>query len=283
MNKPRLKGLGRGLDALLAANQEDEAEKGELQMLPTIALQPGKSQPRTRMDPGSLEELAASIKAQGIMQPIMVRPVGDDAYEIIAGERRWRASQIAGLAEVPCLVRDIPDEAALAMSLIENIQREDLNPLEEASGIQRLIDEFEMTHQQAADAVGRSRPAASNLLRLLNLAKPVQELLMAGDIDMGHARALLPLDGAGQIQLANQVAARQLSVRDTERLVQQVLNPRQKKPAPPPDRDLLRLEEEVSDALGATVKIKTSKKGAGELTIRFGSLDQLDGLLGRLR
>ncbi|MGQ5490297.1 ParB/RepB/Spo0J family partition protein [Thauera sp. ZXT1-4] len=283
MNKPRLKGLGRGLDALLAANQEDEAEKGELQMLPTIALQPGKYQPRTRMDPGSLEELAASIKAQGIMQPIMVRPVGDDAYEIIAGERRWRASQIAGLAEVPCLVRDIPDEAALAMSLIENIQREDLNPLEEASGIQRLIDEFEMTHQQAADAVGRSRPAASNLLRLLNLAKPVQELLMAGDIDMGHARALLPLDGAGQIQLANQVAARQLSVRDTERLVQQVLNPRQKKPAPPPDRDLLRLEEEVSDALGATVKIKTSKKGAGELTIRFGSLDQLDGLLGRLR
>ncbi|MFV8824971.1 ParB/RepB/Spo0J family partition protein [Thauera sp. WH-2] len=283
MNKPRLKGLGRGLDALLAANQEDEAEKGELQMLPTIALQPGKYQPRTRMDPGSLEELAASIKAQGIMQPIMVRPVGDDAYEIIAGERRWRASQIAGLAEVPCLVRDIPDEAALAMSLIENIQREDLNPLEEASGIQRLIDEFEMTHQQAADAVGRSRPAASNLLRLLNLVKPVQELLMAGDIDMGHARALLPLDGAGQIQLANQVAARQLSVRDTERLVQQVLNPRQKKPAPPPDRDLLRLEEEVSDALGATVKIKTSKKGAGELTIRFGSLDQLDGLLGRLR
>ncbi|MDD3677063.1 chromosome partitioning protein ParB [Thauera propionica] len=283
MNKPRLKGLGRGLDALLAANQEDEAEKGELQMLPTIALQPGKYQPRTRMDPGSLEELAASIKAQGIMQPIMVRPVGDDAYEIIAGERRWRASQIAGLAEVPCLVRDIPDEAALAMSLIENIQREDLNPLEEASGIQRLIDEFEMTHQQAADAVGRSRPAASNLLRLLNLAKPVQELLMAGDIDMGHARALLPLDGASQIQLANQVAAKQLSVRDTERLVQQLLNPRQKKPAPQPDRDLLRLEEEISDAIGASVKIKANKKGAGEVSIRFGSLDQLDGLLGRLR
>ncbi|AMO37969.1 putative chromosome-partitioning protein ParB [Thauera humireducens] len=283
MNKPRLKGLGRGLDALLAANQEDEAEKGELQMLPTIALQPGKYQPRTRMDPGSLEELAASIKAQGIMQPIMVRPVGEDAYEIIAGERRWRASQIAGLAEVPCLVRDIPDEAALAMSLIENIQREDLNPLEEASGIQRLIDEFEMTHQQAADAVGRSRPAASNLLRLLNLAKPVQELLMAGDIDMGHARALLPLDGASQIQLANQVAAKQLSVRDTERLVQQLLNPRQKKPAPQPDRDLLRLEEEIADAIGASVKIKANKKGAGEVSIRFGSLDQLDGLLGRLR
>ena len=283
MNKPRLKGLGRGLDALLAANQEEEIEKGELQALPTIALQPGKYQPRTRMDPGSLEELAASIKAQGVMQPIMVRPVAEDAYEIIAGERRWRAAQIAGLVEVPCLVREIPDEAALAMSLIENIQREDLNPLEEAGGIQRLIDEFDMTHQQAADAVGRSRPAASNLLRLLNLAKPVQELLMAGDIDMGHARALLPLDGASQIQLGNQVAARQLSVRDTERLVQQILNPRQKKPAPPPDRDLRRLEEEIADAIGATVKIKANKKGAGELTIRFGSLDQLDGVLGRLR
>ena len=283
MNKPRLKGLGRGLDALLAANQEEEIEKGELQALPTIALQPGKYQPRTRMDPGSLEELAASIKAQGVMQPIMVRPVAEDAYEIIAGERRWRAAQIAGLVEVPCLVREIPDEAALAMSLIENIQREDLNPLEEAGGIQRLIDEFDMTHQQAADAVGRSRPAASNLLRLLNLARPVQELLMAGDIDMGHARALLPLDGASQIQLANQVAARQLSVRDTERLVQQILNPRQKKPVLQPDRDLLRLEKEIADAIGATVKIKANKKGAGELTIRFGSLDQLDGVLGRLR
>ena len=283
MNKSRLKGLGRGLDALLAANQDDEGDKGELQMLPTHALQPGKYQPRTRMDPGSLEELAASIKAQGIMQPIMVRPVGADTYEIIAGERRWRASRIAGLVQVPCLVREIADEAALAMSLIENIQREDLNPLEEAGGIQRLIDEFDMTHQQAADAVGRSRPAASNLLRLLNLAKPVQELLMAGDIDMGHARALLPLDGASQVQLANQVAARQLSVRDTERLVQQLLNPRQKKPAPQPDRDLLRLEEEISDAIGALVKIKANKKGAGEVSIRFGSLDQLDGLLGRLR
>jgi len=283
MNKSRLKGLGRGLDALLAANQDDEGDKGELQMLPTHALQPGKYQPRTRMDPGSLEELAASIKAQGIMQPIMVRPVGADTYEIIAGERRWRASRIAGLVQVPCLVREIADEAALAMSLIENIQREDLNPLEEAGGIQRLIDEFDMTHQQAADAVGRSRPAASNLLRLLNLAKPVQELLMAGDIDMGHARALLPLDGASQVQLANQVAARQLSVRDTERLVQQVLNPRLKKTPPQPDRDLLRLEEEIADAIGASVKIKANKKGAGEVSIRFGSLDQLDGLLGRLR
>ncbi|MBR0567378.1 ParB/RepB/Spo0J family partition protein [Azoarcus sp. L1K30] len=283
MSPPKLKGLGRGLDALLAANREDDSAKGELQTLPTSALQPGKYQPRTRMDPGSLEELAASIKAQGVMQPILVRPIGEDAYEIIAGERRWRAAQIAGLDEVPCLVREIPDEAALAMSLIENIQREDLNPLEEAGGIQRLIDEFAMTHQQAADAVGRSRPAASNLLRLLNLAKPVQELLMAGDIDMGHARALLPLDGASQIQLANLVAARQLSVRDTERMVQHTLNPRQKKAAQPLDRDLVRLEEEIADTIGATVKIKANKKGAGEVTIRFGSLDQLDGLLGRLR
>ncbi|ATE62134.1 ParB/RepB/Spo0J family partition protein [Thauera sinica] len=287
MTPPKLKGLGRGLDALLAANRDDEAEKGELQTLATDALQPGKYQPRTRMDPGSLEELAASIRAQGVMQPVLVRPLaqfdGEPRYEIIAGERRWRASQIAGLTALPCLVREIPDEAALAMSLIENIQREDLNPLEEASGIQRLIDEFTMTHQQAADAVGRSRPAASNLLRLLNLAKPVQELLMAGDIDMGHARALLPLDGASQIQLANLVAAKQLSVRDTERLVQQALNPRQKKAVPPPDRDLLRLEEEIADVIGATVKIKANKKGAGEVVIRFGSLDQLDGLLGRLR
>jgi ParB family chromosome partitioning protein len=283
MNKPRLKGLGRGLDALLAANPEDEREKGELQPLATDALRPGRYQPRTRMDPGSLEELAASIRVQGVMQPILVRPLDGDAYEIIAGERRWRAAQIAGLAEVPCLVREIPDEAALAMSLIENIQREDLNPLEEAGGIQRLIDEFGMTHQEAADSVGRSRPAASNLLRLLNLAAPVQELLMAGDIDMGHARALLPLDGASQIRLANLVAARQLSVRETERLVQQILNPRQKRAAPAPDRDLLRLEEEIADRLGATVKIKANKKGAGEVTIRFGSLDQLDGLLGRLR
>ena len=282
MSRPKLKGLGRGLDALLAANNDDDAV-GELQTLNVAALRPGKYQPRTRMDPGSLEELAASIKAQGVMQPILVRPVDGSGYEIIAGERRWRAAQIAELAEVPCLVREIPDEAALAMSLIENIQREDLNPLEEASGIQRLIDEFGMTHQQAADAVGRSRPAASNLLRLLNLARPVQELLMAGDIDMGHARAILPLDGASQIQLANQVAARGLSVRDTERLVQQTVNPRPKKAAVPPDRDLQRLEEEIADVMGATVRIRANRKGAGEITLQFGSLDQLDGLLARLR
>ena len=282
MAPPKLKGLGRGLDALLAANADD-AEKGELQMLPVGALQPGKYQPRTRMDPGSLEELAASIKAQGVMQPILVRPVGPDRYEIIAGERRWRASQIAGLDTALCLVREIPDEAALAMSLIENIQRENLNPLEEAAGIQRLIDEFEMTHQQAADAVGRSRPAASNLLRLLQLASPVQELLMAGDIDMGHARALLPLDPAGQIQFANRAAGRGLSVREVERLVHHELKPRSLRAKAEPDRDLLRLEEELSDALGASVTIKANRKGAGALSIGFGSLDQLEGLLGKLR
>lgn len=217
------------------------------------------------------------------MQPILVRPVGGGRHEIIAGERRWRAAQLAELGEVPCLVREIPDEAALAMSLIENIQREDLNPLEEAAGIQRLIDEFAMTHQQAADAVGRSRPAASNLLRLLQLAKPVQELLMVGDLDMGHARALLPLDPASQIQIANLVATRGFSVRETERMVQRLLNPRPNKASQPVDRDLLRLQEEVSDNLGATVRIKANRKGAGEVSIRFGNLDQLDGLLARLK
>ncbi len=287
MATPKLKGLGRGLDALLAANNDADKTEGELQTLNASELQPGKYQPRTRMDPGSLEELAASIKTQGVMQPILVRPIGSlfDAkrYEIIAGERRWRAAQIAGLNSVPCLVREIPDEAALAMSLIENIQREDLNPLEEAAGIQRLIDEFGMTHQQAADAVGRSRPAASNLLRLLQLAPQVQELLMAGDIDMGHARALLPLDGAMQVGLANLIAARGLSVREAERLVHNELNPKAKQIAPPPDRDILRLEEEIADRMGATVKIKANKKGAGAVTIQFGSLDQLDGLLEKLR
>jgi len=284
MAPPKLKGLGRGLDALLSGDSGDDEAKGELQTLSVKALRPGKYQPRTRMDPGSLDELAASIRSRGIMQPVLVRPLdGEGDYEIIAGERRWRAAQIAGLSAVPCLVREIPDEAALAMSLIENIQREDLNPLEEAAGIQRLIDEFGMTHQQAADAVGRSRPAASNLLRLLQLSEPVQELLMAGDLDMGHARALLPLDGARQIRFANQIAARQLSVREAEKLVQHEIDPRSR-PAPlPPDRDLLALEEEIADVLGATVKIRANRKGAGSISLHFSSLDQLDGLLERLR
>jgi ParB family chromosome partitioning protein len=281
VNPPKQKGLGRGLDALLAANNTPESQRQE--MLGVGMLQPGKYQPRTRMDPGSLEELAASIKAQGLIQPISVRPVSAGRYEIIAGERRWRAAQIAGLAEVPVLIRDIPDDAALAMSLIENIQSEDLNPLEEAAGIQRLIDEFQMTHQQAADSVGRSRSAASNLLRLLQLAKPAQDMLMAGDIEMGHARALLPLSKSEQGRIAALVADKGYSVRETERMVARELNPPVKKGADKkPDRDLLRLEEELSDRIGATVKISANRKGAGSLNIRFGSLDQLDGLLARL-
>jgi ParB family chromosome partitioning protein len=281
VNPPKQKGLGRGLDALLAANNTPEVQRQE--MLSVGVLQPGKYQPRTRMDPGSLEELAASIKAQGLIQPISVRPVSSGRYEIIAGERRWRAAQIAGLPEVPVLIRDIPDDAALAMSLIENIQREDLNPLEEAAGIQRLIDEFQMTHQQAADAVGRSRSAASNLLRLLQLAKPAQDMLMAGDIEMGHARALLPLSKSEQGRMAALIVDKGSSVRETERLVARELNPPVKKGQDKkPDRDLQRLEEELSDRLGATVKISANRKGSGSLSIRFGSLDQLDGLLARL-
>ena len=282
MNPPKMKGLGRGLDALLAANNTPDAQRQET--LPVTALQPGKYQPRTRMDPGSLEELAASIKAQGLIQPISVRPVSGGRYEIIAGERRWRASQIAGMSEVPVLIREIPDDAALAMSLIENIQRENLNPLEEAAGVQRLIDEFAMTHQEAADAVGRSRPATTNLLRLLQLAKPAQDMLMAGDIEMGHARALLPLPKSEQGRVAAQVVDKGYSVRETERMVARTLNPPQHKAAAKaPDRDLLRLEDELADSLGATVKIAANRKGAGSLTIRFGSLDQLDGLLARMK
>ena len=281
--KPKMKGLGRGLEALLGSDTFP-ADNGNLTTLATGQLQPGKYQPRTRMDAGSLEELAASIRSQGVMQPIIVRPVGNERYEIIAGERRWRASQIAELAEVPVIIREIPDDAALAMSLIENIQRENLNPLEEALGIQRLIDEFGMTHQQAADAVGRSRPATSNLLRLLNLPDAVRELLMAGDIEMGHARALLSLEPAQQVLLANQVVAKRLSVRETEKLVQAQVQPREKrlKAAAEISRDVQRLEEDLADRLGASVKIKANKKGAGCLNIQFASLDQLDGLLAKL-
>jgi ParB family chromosome partitioning protein len=276
-----MKGLGRGLDALLAGNSAPEAHRQET--LPVGSLQPGKYQPRTRMDPGSLEELAASIKTQGLIQPISVRPVGLGRYEIIAGERRWRASQIAGLTEVPVLIREIPDDAALAMSLIENIQREDLNPLEEAAGLQRLIDEFGMTHQQAADAVGRSRPAASNLLRLLQLAKPAQDLLMAGDIEMGHARAILAAPKNEQGRLAAEVADKGYSVRETEKRIARELNPQTHKHASEKSRDLLRLEEELADTIGADVKVSSNRKGAGTLTVRFSSLDQLDGILKRMR
>lgn len=280
----KMKGLGRGLDALLAGSGDRPGD--EQRQLPVDRLRPGKYQPRTHMDEVSLGELAASIKAQGIMQPILVRVVdpvpGAERYEIVAGERRWRAAQLAGLEQVPVLVRSIPDEQALAMALIENIQRENLNPLEEALGLQRLIDEFGLTHQQAADAVGRSRPAASNLLRLLQLSAPVQDLLMEGRLDMGHARALLPLDGANQVQLAQTIVQKGLSVREAEQAVQRTLHPPAARKATP-DRDLLRLEEEISDNLGAKVNIRANKKGAGRLSIDFGSLDQLEELLQRLR
>ena len=277
----KLKGLGRGLDALLAGN--DAQNKEQQRTLPVGDIQPGKYQPRTHMDAASLEELAASIRMQGLMQPILVRPVSDDRYEIIAGERRWRAAQMAGLTEVSTLIREIPDEAALAMALIENIQRENLNPLEEALGLQRLIDEFAMTHQQAADAVGRSRPAASNLLRLLQLAPPVQELLMHGEVDMGHARALLPLAGALQVQLAQRVVQKGLSVRETERLVQYALRTPKELAPRKPDRDVLRLQDELADLLGAQVAIRANNRGAGKVLIEFGDLDQLEGILQRLR
>jgi ParB family chromosome partitioning protein len=280
----KMKGLGRGLDALLSGS--DAKTEDELRNLPVERMKPGKYQPRTHMDQDSLAELAASIKAQGVMQPILVRAVettpGAERYEIVAGERRWRAAQLAGLTEVPVLVRTIPDEQALAMALIENIQRENLNPLEEAQGLQRLIDEFGLTHQQAADAVGRSRPAASNLLRLLQLTAPVQEMLMTGQIDMGHARALLPISTGQQVGVAQRIIQKGLSVRETERLVQQLLNPPKHAPEKAIDRDLLSLQERLSDGLGTNVAIRSNKKGAGKVTIEFSSLDQLDGLISRL-
>jgi ParB family chromosome partitioning protein len=281
----KMKGLGRGLDALLTGN--DKPHGDEQRNLPVDRLKPGKYQPRTHMDESSLGELAASIRAQGVMQPILVRAIdntpGAERYEIVAGERRWRAAQLAELSEVPVLVRSIPDEQALAMALIENIQRENLNPLEEAQGLQRLIDEFGLTHQQAADAVGRSRPAATNLLRLLQLTATVQEMLMTGKLDMGHARALLPVPGAQQVALAQRIVQKGLSVREAERLVQQLLTPPKTLPEKAIDRDLLRLQEELSDGLGANVAIRSNKKGAGKVTIDFSSLDQLDGLISRLR
>jgi ParB family chromosome partitioning protein len=249
-------------------------------------MQAGKYQPRTRMDEGALQELAASIRAQGVMQPILVRSIGDDRYEIIAGERRFRAAKLAGLEEVPVLVKNVPDQAAAAMALIENIQREDLNPLEEAQGIQRLLDEFDFTHEQAAESVGRSRSAVSNLLRLLNLATPVQTMLLAGDLDMGHARALLAVDAATQIQLANQVVNKRMSVRETEKLVSSTTKevPATKaRVANDGGRDTRRLEEELSDLLSANVKIKMGGRGRGKLQIDFGDLDALEGILGRLR
>lgn len=277
MIKP--KGLGRGLDALLGG---DEPPRETLTTLAVSRIRPGKYQPRTKMDQEALAELASSIKSQGLMQPLLVRPVERDRYELIAGERRWRAAQMAGLDEVPALVRDVPDEAALAMALIENIQRENLNPMEEASGLQRLIDEFKMSHEQAADAVGRSRSATTNLLRLLKLTKPVQAMVMEGVLDMGHARAILALDGARQAEAAKRVAARGMSVREAEALVARMLRGNASRQRRKPDRDLARLEEETSERLGTTVEIRPGRKGSGKLIVHYSGLDHLDQLLRKL-
>jgi ParB family chromosome partitioning protein len=288
------KGLGRGLDALLGADTNSLDQVGQpatLKSAPNTLLitqlQAGKYQPRTRMDEGALAELADSIRAQGIMQPILVRPLDALAgqYEIIAGERRFRAAQLAGLTEVPVLVKNVADEHAAAMALIENIQREDLNPLEEAQGVKRLIEEFGLTHEQAATAIGRSRSATSNLLRLLNLATPVQTMLLAGDIDMGHARALLAVDAAIQIQLANQIIAKRLSVRDAEALVTRTTKEPANKPATKQSshsRDVTRLEETLSDQLGTKVSLKVAGKGRGQLIIDFHGWDHCSSLIEKL-
>ena len=300
----KTKGLGRGLEALLGPKVDDSvaaqiaAADGLPNTLPLSQMVPGMYQPRTRMDEGALYELAESIKAQGIMQPILVRQLNDGPnagkYEIIAGERRSRAAKLAGLDTVPVLVRNVPNEAAAAMALIENIQREDLNPLEEAQGLQRLIKEFGLTHELAAQAVGRSRSAASNLLRLLNLAEPVQSMLMAGDIDMGHARALLALDRGTQITAANQISAKKMSVREAESLVKKLsaeFNLVPQKPKSEKSRDIKRVEEELSDLLTAQVEVRVKKRvkrhgrveELGELAIQFGSIDELNGLIDKLR
>ena len=278
----KAKGLGRGLDALLDVDSAAPARES-LATVDIDRIQPGRYQPRTKMDSESLNELAASIRVQGLMQPILVRPAGADRYEIIAGERRWRAARIAGLNEVPVAVRDVPDQAALAMALIENIQRENLNPLEEAQGVQRLVAEFKLTHQEAADAIGRSRAATTNLLRLLNLPQAVQQLVLDGALDMGHARALLALDAGLQLATAKKVAAKGLSVRETEQLVNDILHPKAKVPRPKArtSRDIKRLEEEMSEKLGTTVEIKSGKKGSWRLVIHYMSHEHLDTLLAR--
>lgn len=298
MPTKKQKGLGRGLDALLGADSTvieslGKPEKGadsaptELKL---TALRPGKYQPRTRMDEGALNELAESIRTQGIMQPILVRPLAGSTkgkYEIIAGERRFRAAKIAGLAQVPVLVREVPDESAAAMALIENIQREDLNPLEEAQGVRRLLDEFGMTHELAAQAIGRSRSATSNLLRLLNLVEPVQTMLLAGDIDMGHARALLAVEAAAQILLANEIIAKRLSVRSAEKLVGRYLREQeegalgQTKSHKEPSGDVKRLQEALSDHLGTKVTLKIGAKDKGQIQIDFHGWDHLNALLER--
>lgn len=282
----KIKGLGRGLDALLGTDEEPGSGSGAeaLLSLPLDQLQPGRFQPRARIGQEGLAELAESIKAQGVMQPILARPISAGRYEIVAGERRWRAARMAGLATVPTLVREVADRHALAIALIENLQREDLNPLDEATGIKRLIEEFGMTHAEAAEAMGRSRAAISNALRLLELAPPVQELLREGKLDMGHARALLALPALRQIDLAREAVARQLSVRQVEKRVAALAARPVARLRARSDRDVARLEEELSGQLGTTVSIRSgAKPGSGRLVMHFSSLDQLDALLNRLR
>ncbi|BAP77480.1 chromosome segregation DNA-binding protein [Pseudomonas sp. MT-1] len=285
------RGLGRGLDALLggtnvAAIQEEaaQADVRELQQLPLDVIQRGKYQPRRDIDPVTLEELANSIRTQGVMQPIVVRSIGSGRYEIIAGERRWRASQQAGLDRIPAMVRDVSDEAAIAMALIENIQREDLSPIEEAVALQRLQQEFQLTQQQVADAVGKSRVTISNLLRLIALPEEIKTLLSHGDLEMGHARALLGLPADQQVEGARHVVARGLTVRQTEALVRQWLNkPESVKAEPKSDPDIVRLEQRLAERLGSPVQIKHGEKGKGQLVIRYSSLDELQGVLAHIR
>ncbi len=279
----KVKGLGRGLDALLGSD-ESEQDGERLQQLSVSQLQPGKYQPRSHMDPEAISQLAESIKAQGVIQPILARPVEEGKFEIIAGERRWRAASLAGLQTVPVVVREVRDEAALSMALIENIQREDLNPIEEAAGIRRLIDEFGMTHEVAADSIGRSRSAVTNLLRLLTLPAPVRQMLLQGKLEMGHARALLTLPGSRQVELANEISARQLSVRQAEKLAARAQAGGEKPPrSVAQDRDIAALEEELSERLGTRVTIVPGKKGTGRVAIDYATLDHLDQLLTKLR
>ncbi|KPN78225.1 ParB/RepB/Spo0J family partition protein [Shewanella xiamenensis] len=287
------RGLGKGLDALLsnshAASKKHTEEvvvvdkKEELIHLDLDLLQPGKYQPRKDMSPEALEELAHSICNQGIIQPIVVRPVSNNQYEIIAGERRWRASQLAGVEKIPCIVKAVPDDAAIAIALIENIQREDLNAMEEAIALQRLMQEFELTHQQVADVVGKSRASVSNLLRLNGLNEPVKRLLEYGDIDMGHARALLAIEGEEQTNLARLVAAKELTVRETERLINQTLNPPKPVETTTKDQDVCRLEQQLIERLGAKVSIAHSSKGKGKIVINYQNLAELDGILSKIR
>jgi ParB family chromosome partitioning protein len=281
----KMRGLGRGLDALLGGDSTATASTSPGESLTTVnidAIQPGRYQPRTRMDQEALSDLASSIKSQGLMQPILVRSISTGHYEIIAGERRWRAARMAGLGEVPVVVREVGDNAALAMALIENIQREDLNPIEEAAGIQRLIDEFQMTHEAAAQAVGRSRSAVSNLLRLLSLTPSVRELLEGGTIDMGHARALLALSPQRQTEAARVVVGKGLSVRDTEQLVANLIKDVPSSPRRRVDRDVVRLEEELSERVGTRIEIKPGTKGTGKIIVLYASHDHFDDLVARL-